>query len=559
MKGLIDIFKTAKNGETVNAIKEEYVFQEKDCESAEIYPSNNDGGKQKVVFHIKDKKDVTLDGNGARFVFDGKLTPFAIEDCENITLRNFTIDFLKPLCVQAKILDSNEQYIDLEIEKSRFPYRINGENVVWSLNGGENDCASIYIFDYDNDCRTGKKNYIMPNFVIGTHCENHGDSCLSKTTFDIEYPKYLLVKASEIKSGQLRLSYLQRSARLFYPKGERLILMLQQGDRSNDTIFVNNCKNVKFENVTISRGLAMGIIAQLCENIEINDCRVAPDTARGDLISTLADSMMFVDCLGKIEIKNSLISSSLDDGLNVHGTYSPIDKIVGNKIYMHNGHKQQRGYLPYRVGDFLQIIDKNTLKPLENGKVVFAEMDENKSDFIVELDKEIMLSDDVVCNAYNASAQPIVTVENCEYYRSTAILISSEKAVTFKNNKVHTLCGAMRIIDDSSLWYEAGKTNAVNIIGNEFNRCGEWSHDYLIQFLVRGGIGDVFSHRNAVIENNVFKGGNTQILKAQSVSGLTFKDNKVEIIDEISTDLPPVELEKCENMNIEEQNYERKI
>ena len=117
MKGLIDIFKTAKNGETVNAIKEEYVFQEKDCKSAEIYPSNNDGGKQKVVFHIKDKKDVTLDGNGARFVFDGKLTPFAIEDCENITLRNFTIDFLKPLCVQAKVLNSNEQYIDLEIEK----------------------------------------------------------------------------------------------------------------------------------------------------------------------------------------------------------------------------------------------------------------------------------------------------------------------------------------------------------------------------------------------------------------------------------------------------------
>ena len=186
-------------------------------------------------------------------------------------------------------------------------------------------------------------------------------------------------------------------------------------------------------------------------------------------------------------------------------------------------------------------------------------MDENKSDFIVELDKAIVLPDDVVCNAYNSSAQPIVTVENCEYYRSTAILISSEKEITFKNNKVHTLCDAIRIKDDPSLWYEAGKTNGVNIIGNEFNHCGEWSHDYLIQFLVRGGIGDVFSHRNAVIENNVFTGGNTQLLKAQRVDGLLFKDNKVKIVDEIATDLPPVKLEKCENMNIEEQDYERKI
>ena len=548
MKNLIDFIKTAKDGETVNVSKEKYVFQEKDCELTEIYPSNNDGGKQKVAFHIKNKKDVTIDANGARFVFDGKLTPFSIENCENITLKNFTIDFSKPLCVQAKVLDSNEQYVDLEIEKSRFPYKINGENVVWGLNGGENDCASIYIFDYDNDCRTGHKNYIMPNFVIGTHSEKHKDSCFSKTTYGTEYPKYLLVKASEIKGGNIRLTYLQRSARLIYPKGERLVLMFQQDDRSNDTIFVNNCKNVKFENVTISRGLAMGIIAQLCENIEINNCRVAPDTERGDLISTLADSMMFVDCFGKIEIKNSFVSSSLDDGLNVHGTYSPIDKIDGNKIYMHNGHKQQRGYLPYRVGDLLQIIDKKSLKTLAEGKVVFAKMNNNKNDFTVEIDKEIVLSDDVMCDAYNASAQPMVTVENCEYYRSTAILISSEKEITFRNNKVHTLCGAMRIKDDPSLWYEAGKTNGVNIIGNEFNRCGEWSHDYWIQFLVRGSIGEVFSHRNAVIENNVFTGGNTQLLKAQSVDGLLFKDNKVEIVDEIVTDLPTVELEKCENI-----------
>lgn len=557
MDRLKEIVDRAADGERITLDRAEYRFTEKDAFKGEFYPSNNDGGERNVVFYLKEKKDVTLDGNGARLIFDGKISPFVLEDCENVTLKNFTIDFLKPPCIQAVVAAVNEDYIELLIDKERFGYEIEGENVVWHVNGGDTDSPEIYIFDYDNDCRTGRKHYIMPHFVIGTHAEKHADSSLTQTTFGMQFPRYLLVKAKEGGKGRLRLEYFSRSARLFYPVGERLVLMLQAGNRSDDTIFLNRCKNVRMENVCIERGFAMGIIAQLCENIAIENCKIAPNKERGDLVSTTADSMMFVDCKGDLEIKNSLISGSLDDGLNVHGTYSPVDKIEGNSVCLHSGHVQQRGYLPYRVGDEIAVMRKDILSVAARATVVAATMQTNKRDFIVKTDRAIEAEEGVEYVAYNASTQPFVTVQNCTYERATCILISSENEIVFKNNKVHTLVGAMRIKDDPTVWYEAGKTNGVRIENNEFISCGEWSHDYLIRFLTRGGDGTIPSHKNAVIQNNLFFGCNTQYLSAQNVSCLSFKNNRFQNEGEIERNEPSVRTENCTKTQIEGVAKER--
>lgn len=551
MNGLVEKVNGISTGQNLKIDRGNYNFSVKDTFKGEFYPSNNDGGIRNVVFYVHDKENIEIDGNGSNFIFDGNVSPFVIENCENITLKNLTIDFLKPLCVQAEVISSNEEYIDLKTDKKIFNYELQGENILWDLNGGKFDCESMYIFDYDNDCRSGRKNYIMSNFVVGSHTEKHADSCWVKTTCGTEFPQYLLVKAKEIKSGVVRFEFLPRSARMLYGKGKRLVFMFNKTPaRSDDTIFIAGCKNVRLENVNIRRGIGMGIIAQLCENLEALNCSVAPNFERGDLVSTLADSMMFVDCRGELSVKNSFISSSIDDGLNVHGTYSPVDGVKDNVVFLHSGHTQQRGYLPYRVGDRMRIIERETLKAVFEGSVIEGSISDDKSNFVVTVDRNAPLEREKQYVAYNASAQPFVRIENCEYERSTCVLISSENEIDFKNNKVHTLCGAMRIKDDPTIWYESGKTNAVNIIGNDFINCGEWSYDYLIQFITRGGKGEEFSHRNAVIAGNKFIGGNTQYLKAENVSGITFKDNYFRLIDEIPSESESVILENCENADV---------
>lgn len=188
----------------------------------ELYPSNNDGGMRAVPVYIKGRKNVTIDGRGSTLLFDGKLSPIAIEDCEDVVLKNMTIDFLRPLLFQGTVLASNQEYLDLKIDDSA--YEIAGRNLVWHVNGGDLDAEQIYLFDYDNDCITGRKYYILPHLVVGSHTDKYTDSVWSRTTYGAEYPRYLLCEVQQLSPGKLRFIFLERSMRLVYPVGERCVL-----------------------------------------------------------------------------------------------------------------------------------------------------------------------------------------------------------------------------------------------------------------------------------------------------------------------------------------------
>ena len=171
---------------------------------------------------------------------------------------------------------------------------------------------------------------------MGSHTDKYTDSVWSRTTYGAEYPRYLLCEVQQLSPGKLRFVFLERSMRLVYPVGERCVLYLTQNKRENDTIFLNRCSRVTIENVTIRRGPCMGIIAQQCSDITVKNMKIAPLPGRGDLTTTTADSMMFVDCSGRICINGCYISCSLDDGVNIHGTYVPIDRSNDSVVFAHS-------------------------------------------------------------------------------------------------------------------------------------------------------------------------------------------------------------------------------
>ncbi|MCD8318153.1 MAG: hypothetical protein LUC45_04560 [Paraprevotella sp.] len=45
---------------------------------------------------LRGMKNITIDGGGARFVTHGEMTPFVIDGCENVTLKNFTLTAADP-------------------------------------------------------------------------------------------------------------------------------------------------------------------------------------------------------------------------------------------------------------------------------------------------------------------------------------------------------------------------------------------------------------------------------------------------------------------------------
>ena len=47
-------------------------------------------------------------------IFRGKMSPFVVDNCEGITLKNFTIDYAEPMYFEAKIIDSADDFIEME-------------------------------------------------------------------------------------------------------------------------------------------------------------------------------------------------------------------------------------------------------------------------------------------------------------------------------------------------------------------------------------------------------------------------------------------------------------
>lgn len=53
-----------------------------------------------------------IDGNGSELIFHGHLQPFTLDGCENITLRNFTIDWEKPIVSECRVIGKSCDYLD---------------------------------------------------------------------------------------------------------------------------------------------------------------------------------------------------------------------------------------------------------------------------------------------------------------------------------------------------------------------------------------------------------------------------------------------------------------
>lgn len=85
-----------------------YYINAKNCPQKKLYITNTIGDKefksgetppphlQRISLYLNGVKNLKIEGNGAHFVVDGKATNMALENSENVELRNFEISVIKP-------------------------------------------------------------------------------------------------------------------------------------------------------------------------------------------------------------------------------------------------------------------------------------------------------------------------------------------------------------------------------------------------------------------------------------------------------------------------------
>lgn len=487
-----------------------YHFYETELSLREYYISNHDQeNPKKVGMALEHLRNVTIDGQGADFVFHGRMLPVSLIHSENCTLKNFSIDFARPHIVQVEVLENKgKDGIVFELAPY-YNYRITEDE-------------GFETFEADAVCRPFTGIAFEPD------------------------TKHILYRTSDLNCDLSIVKPTAKSRVLYAPKwqDERLkkgtLVALRTYHRPAPAVFLSEDKNVTLKNVKIHYAEGMGVLAQLCKNILLDSVSVClKDSSR--CFTTQADATHFSGCKGKIVSKNGLYENMMDDAINVHGTYLKLLSVVNDSTveaaYMH---PQTWGFKWGDAGDSVQFIKSETMDVLPTFYKIKTITPKNKNakEFVITFDKPLAeeLYAKEAFGMENLTWTPSVEFLNnvVRNNRARGALFSTPREVKVLNNTFDHVSGAAILLcGDCNGWYETGACRNVLISGNKFENVLTSLFQFTnavisiypeIPCLEKQ---NTYFHRNITITDNLFQTFDKPIVYAKSTDGLYFRNNTV--------------------------------
>ena len=440
---------------------------------------------------LKDLKNVTIDGQGARFVTHGEMTSFVIDQCENITLRDFTVTASDPTVPELTVTEVGENFMTVRIHpQSRYTvkdghFAFVGDN--WELSGG---IAQSYDKEKDITWRSWS-------------------------------PLSGLRKAIELDTNLLRFVYDTP------PQAKQgTVFQMRDGIRDQACGLIQYSKNVTLEGVHLAFLGNFGIVGQMTENITYRNLTFEPEAGSGRTSAGFADFVQMSGCKGKITIENSRFLGAHDDPINIHGTHLAVTGYPApNQVSVKYMHPQTYGFQSFLPGNQIEFIDAHSLMSLAPAKVKKAEM-KNEREILITLDRNIpqTIRDKKELVVENVTYTPEVLIRNNYFARipTRGILVSTRRKVLIENNTFFRMqMSGILIADDARSWFESGMVRDVTIRNNNFMECG----GPVILISPENDRNEGYVHRNIAITNNRFQLTGTNAIFAKSVDGLKITDN----------------------------------
>ena len=478
--------------------------------------SNNDKGQKNIVFPLMGKKNITVDGEGAELIFHGEIMPFVLDACENIIIKNLSIDYASPMYVQAEIAEAQKGYMELTFDGDEFKFReedgkfwIYSDEDAWKQEFRH--CLVMEVDKHTKGPSAYKRNYI-------TETEEGADHGFLSRMFKVVKYKAL---------GDNRLA-VYGDVGYTHQQGNYWVATFHY-NRKNPGIFINASKNVTLENINLYHALAMGVICQISENITLKNLQTKLREGSRRLLTVCADATHFVNCRGKIVMTDCFFTNMLDDALNIHGIYNKIIRMEGiNRVIGGFGHFQQRGIQIYKPGDAIRVIEVETAKTVANYTVKEAGL-LSEEEVWVETNEPMSVYDDRYI-IENLSANPEVEICNCECgnNRPRGFLLGSPKRMLVENCIFYNMYAGINIGSEMTDWFESGQVNDVTIRGNHFNNSAFAGASPAISIAPKVRHMDSLRHyhKGIVIENNTFTMAERRFLHAHAVDNLIFRNNK---------------------------------
>lgn len=497
MNELSKIFLDIQDGDNVVLEKNKiyHVCQDDSFELSGFFCSNtakkheNPNGLRRTAIYLDNKHEITIDGNGATILIHGKMTPFLFDKCQNIIVRNLTVDYACPTMAEFTVFSENNGTYDIKIN-SECLFRVEGNDLIWQ---GEADKNGV---PYWEDSYIGNRRLIK---VFDPVTETCSDFRREDLPFD---------KIEQISADTLRVQLKNKD--ISVPVGS--VFQTRNIVRDQTGSLFQRCKDLYFESLRIKFMHGLGMVSQFCENVTYRNCDLTP--GQGRTIASTADFFQFSGCKGKLTIDDCKARGAQDDYVNVHGTHLRIvDKDDSeNSIIVRFMHNETWGFQAFESGDELEFIKWDTLIPYGNTKVLeYKKL--NDTDIKLFLDRAlpcIELNKDVV---ENITWTPDLYVRNCDFGPTAGrgILCTTRGEVIIENNRFRNLWGpALLIEDDCNFWFESGYTKKVvfrnnHVVGCEYGNTWDSAPSIRYSPKVMNEDSNEFVHGKLILSGNTFE------------------------------------------------------
>jgi hypothetical protein len=459
--------------------------------------------------------NVTIDGSGSEFIFHGNMQIANISNCDNVTLRNFSVDWDHPWIYQGEYVAATDEYIEIKFDRQEYPYVI--EDSLFYLTGEGWKVRPLNVWNYKNNLFDRDTKEILYRSYDG----------MNSSLFHN--------KAEEVGPGIVR--FYGHPAIKPVPG---TITVIYAGRFITTGIQIVDSKNTYLKDLTIYHALSNGVNGNRCENITMDNASTKMNGKKNRVFSTIADASHFTNCRGLIRVVNCAHTGNGDDFINVQGTYTKVESINDESSIITTRDPRHN-----RPGDELWFVNpilcqRSEARTIKSKEPIIKDGQSagTKMTFTQPLPKGVQAGDYME----NKTWSPNVEIRNCKIlknHRARGILVTTPYKVVIENNYFRTAGTAILIEGDMDMWWESGANTDVSIRNNTFEDCltsgcatgrrSEWGEAIITITPSHRPVNERTEpyHKNIRIEDNIFKTFDIPLIHARSVRGLTFNNNDV--------------------------------
>ena len=483
---------------------------------------------------LQGRKNLVLNGHGAVLLCHGQVLPIAMMDCENIVLKDFSIDWDIPLTGEGIITAVTETYADVHIDPEKFPFHI------------QNHTLFFEGWDWSQ------------KLCLWGHTEF--ESCSDRVAY----------RRGEQFSSQIQELLPNGDVRFFgdfsgrFPPKPGNILVLRHGDRIHPGLLIHHCRNIIVAHLRMYGNGGLGILSQFSDTLTFSHVYLGPNREAGRYFAGGHDDGIHLSAVsGQILIEHCHFLGLMDDPVNLHGIAVKVDlQLDPHRFQGRFLHPQSKGHsLWAEPGQAIAFLNGSTMEELLTATVrEFHLIDPDTFEIAFQEEVHPDCSD---LSLENLSRTAALTCRHNHFgaCRARGLLCCSPQKILIEDNLFESAGAAIRIAGDVCTWYESGRCRDVTIRNNVFS-------DTCLTSVYQGGQGiisispelpcpspDHPCHRNITVTKNTFCTSDSRILYAFCTERLYFGKNKILKSDRypqnIVTD-SPVTAEFCKDVLIED-------